>query len=534
VKAAIYLRVSTPDQAERWSLPAQRRALTEFAERQGWEYEVYEDAGISGETLDARPAMLKLLDDARHGRVRAAIAIEMERFSRSESLFDWLVIKQAFRQGRVRFGTPAQLYDPADTEDDFLTDLFGALAKREKRKIIERTRRGRLEAARKGKFVGAHVPLGYRRTGKAAVDIDPRGARIVRSIFSMAAQGLSTRAISSVLLRRGIPSPRGFRLWHWATVDRILHNTAYIGKWQYNLSGIAAADGSVRRRLRRKPEEEWISVPVPQLVSPELFRRVQMQLERNTKWSPRRQKATYLLKGLLRCDSCGLAMVGSSSRPNRRERVYQYYRCNRSKGITPGRERCPACPVRVDLLDEVVWNQVAAALRNPGVIMEAARRYRESHVGQRDELLMRLEASRDGLARIPEERERVQTLYREGFASFEETKGHLGQIERKRTALLEEREMLEARLAMQTADEAQADQLNRLVREVANKLEQLQPEKRAEVVRAFVRRVVVKAGPEIEVHAFVPLPESGKHHQYVGALWAQPLPPRVQGASHLH
>ncbi len=162
---------------------------------------------------------------------------------------------------------------------------------------------------------------------------------------------------------------------------------------------------------------------------------------------------------------------------------------------------------------------MAATLRNPRLIMEAALRYRESHAGQRDELLMRLEASRDGLARIPEERERVQTLYREGFASFEETKTHLARIERKRAALLEEREMLEARLAMQTADEAKADQLDRLVREVADRLQQLPPEKRAEVVRAFVRRVVVKPGPEIEVHAFVPLPESGKHSQYVGALW---------------
>ena len=40
------------------------------------------------------------------------------------------------------------------------------------------------------------------------------------------------------------------------------------------------------------------------------------------------------------------------------------------------------------------------------------------------------------------------------------------------------------------------------------------------------RRVIVKPGPEIEVHAFVPLPESGKHPQYVGAFWAQPLPSR--------
>jgi site-specific DNA recombinase len=525
VKVALYSRVSTPDQAERWSLPAQRRILIEFADRQHWDYQVYEDAGISGETLDARPAILKLLDDARHGRIGVAVAVEMERFSRSESLFDWLVIKQAFREGKVRFGTPAQIYDPADTEDDFLTDLFGALAKREKRKIIERTRRGRLEAARKGKFVGALVPIGYRRIGEAALEVDSQGARVVRAIFTLAARGLSTRAISRTLLQRGIPSPRGFRVWNWSTVNRILRNATYIGQWRYNVTGPAAGDGGAKR-LRRKPPDEWITVSVPPLLSPELFRRVQDQLERNTKWSPRRQKAAYLLKGVLRCGTCGLAMVGMGSRPNRRERVYRYYRCNRSNGTVPGRQRCPARPIRVDLLDEAVWSQVTAALRNPRSIIAAAQRYRESHVGQRDELLMRLEAVRDGLARLPEERERTQTLYREGAASLEETKTHLGQIERKRTALLEERDELEARLAMQTADEAQADRLHRLVREVAHKLDTLSAMKRAEVVRAFVRWVIVKPGPELEVHAFVPALQSGKLPRYVGALWAQALPSR--------
>ncbi len=38
------------------------------------------------------------------------------------------------------------------------------------------------------------------------------------------------------------------------------------------------------------------------------------------------------------------------------------------------------------------------------------------------------------------------------------------------------------------------------------------------------RVIIVKPGPEIMVHAFVPLPDSAKHPQYVGAFWAQPLP----------
>ncbi len=54
MRAALYLRVSTAEQADRYSLPAQRRMLTEYCEHQGWQYLVYEDAGISEEMIEAR------------------------------------------------------------------------------------------------------------------------------------------------------------------------------------------------------------------------------------------------------------------------------------------------------------------------------------------------------------------------------------------------------------------------------------------------------------------------------------------------
>jgi site-specific DNA recombinase len=131
-KAALYLRVSTPDQAEKFSLPAQRRALVGYCEREGWAYIIYEDAGISGETIEARPQMRRLLQDAAAGKFEIALAVEMERFSRSRDGADLAVIKRVFRESAIRFGTPAQLFNPEDVEDDFISSLLGLLASREK------------------------------------------------------------------------------------------------------------------------------------------------------------------------------------------------------------------------------------------------------------------------------------------------------------------------------------------------------------------------------------------------------------------
>jgi site-specific DNA recombinase len=496
MNAGLYVSVSTTDQVERYGLPAQRQFLVEHAERQGWTYEIFEDAGISGETVDARPAMLRLLDAARHRRIQVALAVEMERFSRSESLFDWLLIKQAFREGGVRFGTPAQLYDSADTEDDFLTDLFGALAKREKRKIITRTRRGKIEAARRGRWQGNFVPYGYRRIGRGQVVVCEPEAEVVRRIFAWLLEGRSANRIAGLLQAAGI-RPRRAASWCRSVVAGILDNPVYVGRGIHNSrdwSGVKRGDGPPRRR----PESEWVVVPMPRIVSDETWERARTQLRRNAARSPRRLKWTYLLRSLVRCDYCGWAMVGTSANRHRRYRCAKLYR--------GGAE--PACPVRsvaAEPLEALVWAQVVALVRKPTAILEAIRRSQEGRVTEREEFQMRLAAIQAALAAIPAERERVQTLYREGYATLEETTSQLLQTDRKRSRLLDEKDTLERRLSVRAVDSEEAKHLERLVARVQKRLDHLTPEERAEVIQGFVRAVIVAPGGKVSIQARVPM-----------------------------
>jgi site-specific DNA recombinase len=513
VRAALYVRVSTDAQAERWSLPAQRRALVEHAERQGWAWEVYEDAGISGETLDARPAMLRLLEDARSRRVQVALAIEMERFSRSESLFDWLVIKQAFRQGRVRFGTPAQLYDPADTEDDFLTDLFGALAKREKRKIVERTRRGRYEAARRGRHVVARAPFGYVKRAPGVLEVDPDQARAVRRMYELAAEGWATRAIARELTRLGIAPPRGSRRWHPGTVCKILRSRTYAGVWVFGRTAAARGDGAGGRRRIPQPPSQAVEVPVPPIVAPELWERAQRAL---SAWTARvKTRHRYLLRGLAVCGVCGRRLRVNSTRPGGGQACYRYYKCPRR--AEPGEDgaRCPMPLVRADDLEGLVWSQVRTALSRPEEALRAARELREGAWTGRDEIMARLEAVSAWLARVPEERERAQRMYREGYATWEEVTAHLREVEDKRAALERERAELEAKLGRGMASEDAAREIGEVLRRVGGRLDAVSWAEKARAVMAVVRKVVVHPGEggaklgSIEIHAVVPLPEGG-------------------------
>lgn len=501
MRAAIYLRVSTADQAERFSLPAQRRLLVEYCGREGWSYEIYEDAGISGETLDARPAMLRLLQDAKAGRVQVALAIEMERFSRSKDLLDWLIIKQAFREGRVRFGTPAQLYDPAEAEDDFLTDLFGALSKREKQKMLARTLRGKLEAARRGRYV-TRPPYAYRLAGRSEgrLVVCEDEAETVRLIFRLLLNGAGTRAVAADLERRGVAAPHGQRRWARSTVRRIVTNQVYAGVAHYNQRQTTSQHGRAGTRwskiIRFRPSDEWVAVAVPRIVSDETFAAAQEQLRRSRALARRRQEREYLLKGLVRCGACGRPMTGVPFRD------VPYHRCaGKQASAAP---RCTSRSVRAATLETFVWEQLVRMLRDPARVLAEARRQREAHVGERDELEMRLAAVRAQLAKIPEERDRVLRAYREGWASDDEAKGHLAEIDRKRTALEDERSVLASRLAVGTASEEQATRLEAILDRVGRRLRRLAFTERFQVVHAFVERVIVHTTGAVEIHAFVP------------------------------
>ena len=89
MKAALYLRVSTVEQAEEgYSLPAQDAKLRAYCAAQGYDIAgVYEDAGISGKSIVAREGLQNMLHDAKRNKFAAIIVWKLTRFSRNLSEF---------------------------------------------------------------------------------------------------------------------------------------------------------------------------------------------------------------------------------------------------------------------------------------------------------------------------------------------------------------------------------------------------------------------------------------------------------------
>src|SRR5829696_2807157 len=160
-KAILYARVSTDEQARSgYSLAQQLEALRAYAEREGYEIlEEIQDPGQSGASLE-RPGMDRVRDLVAAGGVAVVLAQDRDRFAR-EPAYHYL-LRREFKEHGTKIRA---LNDRGDeSPEGELTDgILDQLAKYERAKMTERTRRGKLKKAREGKVIATmKPPYGFR------------------------------------------------------------------------------------------------------------------------------------------------------------------------------------------------------------------------------------------------------------------------------------------------------------------------------------------------------------------------------------
>jgi site-specific DNA recombinase len=205
-RAILYARVSTDEQARHgYSLAQQLEALREYAAREGYEVlEEVTDPGQSGASLE-RPGMDRVRDLVAAGGVSVVLAQDRDRFSR-EPAYSYL-LKREFEEHGC---TLKALNDRGDdTPEGQLTDgILDQLAKYERAKIAERSRRGKLRKAREGRAVAPGAKYGFRfNDARDGMVVHEPEMEVVERIFRMAAEGAGVGRIQSRLYAEGIPSP---------------------------------------------------------------------------------------------------------------------------------------------------------------------------------------------------------------------------------------------------------------------------------------------------------------------------------------
>lgn len=389
LQAALYARVSSEQQTQTHTIASQLAALRDRIAADGLSLpaeRLFIDDGYSGATL-VRPALEGLRDLAAAGGLDRLYLLAPDRLARKYA-YQVLLVDELQRAGvELVFLNRALAQTP---EDDLLLQVQGMVAEYERAKIMERSRRGKRHAAQSGDVsVLSGAPYGYRYVrkadggGQARYEIVLDEARVVREVFAWVGhERVSIAEICRRLTEAGVRPRSGKSYWDRASVWAMLKNPAYQGSAAFGKTRA----GALRPRLRAqrgKPLQprsgvsvydvspaEWIHIPVPPLVSGELFTAVQEQLGENRRRARLGQRdARYLLQGLVCCAVCGYAFYGKAISPAARKghpRSYAYYRCIGSDAYRFGGERlCHNPQVRTDLLDSTVWQEVRGLLTDP-------------------------------------------------------------------------------------------------------------------------------------------------------------------------
>jgi site-specific DNA recombinase len=187
-RAILYARVSTDEQAKSgFSLAQQIEALRAFAAREGYEVlKEITDPGQSGASLE-RPGMDKVRDLVAAGGVSVVLAQDRDRFAR-EPAYHYL-LRREFDEHGVKIRS---LNDRGDeSPEGELTDgILDQLAKYERAKLDERSRRGKKRKAREGKIVATRPDYGFDyNDARDGYVVNPEKMRTVRRIFEMVAEG---------------------------------------------------------------------------------------------------------------------------------------------------------------------------------------------------------------------------------------------------------------------------------------------------------------------------------------------------------
>jgi site-specific DNA recombinase len=365
LRAVAYLRESTEDQADGYSLDAQRQGIRRLAQDRGYTLTVeYVDLHSGWRNSDKRPEFQRLMGDAAAGRFEAVIVFHSSRFARDQLLARRY--KGLLRDNGIQLLSASQPNFGDDPSDPSVFLLEGFQEMFDEYHSVSQsfwTSAGLQEKARQGNLIGT-LPWGLRRdpaSGAVLLDEEPKPT-LVRELFERYTRGNeSDRSLAVWLNSQGARTAKGNPISK-DTVREMLVNSAYAG-----------FVGS------RRDKHFAIKGNHPAIIDLALFEQVQeIRALRTTTLNPGRPSNGYALKKLASCERCGSRLHGTKGGGNNKRR----YLCS-------GRKQGTGCDqpfADADALEE----QLAAYVRqfNPSAAVRKAiiRRLKEqARTGQHED-----------------------------------------------------------------------------------------------------------------------------------------------------
>ena len=290
----VYVRVSTDDQKDGFSIPAQIELLMKYAQHNNFRVvRVFEESQSAKESGRKQfGAMLKYLNS--HPEVYRILVEKTDRLYRN---FQDYVLVDTNKYELHLVKENEVLSKNSTSHQKLVHGLKVLLAKNFIDNLREETQKGRRRKAEEGYVIGK-APYGYKKINKNEAEIVPHEAKFIAKAFELYDSGLSLFKTRKWLLENG---------------------------WVYRPTGLFISRGHLYALLRNPLYKGYIPFNGeefkgrhPAIVSPELFDRVQERLKRE-----REHEHEYLFNGVMKCEYCGRQITMELHKEK-----YVYYHCN--------------------------------------------------------------------------------------------------------------------------------------------------------------------------------------------------------------
>jgi DNA invertase Pin-like site-specific DNA recombinase len=334
---------------------------------------------------------------------------EQSRLTRGDEL-DVAMLMRELRERRVKLLVCGVVRDLDSIDERFMMRIQSVVDRAESERIVERSKRGKKEKARRGLWTSGNPPFGYRNPSKSdgcrgRLQIVPEQAAIVRRIFAMVAAGHTVNSIHETLNREGIAAGRG--RWGNTTLHRMLTHPVYIGTLETNRWKHGGG------RIERQPAQIAVDGAHEPIVDRATWDRVQARLNgrRNRGRSP------AMLTGILHVN--GLRMKADSNS------VRAFYR---AAGLHMQRDHA----------DQIVWDGFTRLMRSTQWVDVIRQSMSDDH--HADDRAAMAEQYRAAIARLDRRLDGLTTMRADGeigkMEYAERTEAIRSQIQQARNALV--------------------------------------------------------------------------------------------------
>jgi DNA invertase Pin-like site-specific DNA recombinase len=368
---------------------------------------------VSGDSIDERPQMQRLLADVYAKKYKGVLVTEVERLARGNTK-DQGEVADAFQATSTTIITEAKVYDPhSETDQNYFE--FGLFMSRQEYKTINRRQiAGKKTSVMEGNYLLPQRVFGYeivRRSKKdRTLKIIPEEAKLVQMIFDWyTEERRSTEWIAQQLTKMGVPTVKKKPEWHRGTIRDMLDNPVFIGKVTWGKSRTVKEYNEELGRLVKVRKEDGTQEVYEGkhdgIISEEQFQKAQLVTESYK--NPSLKINTELINpiaGMIVCCDCGRRMIANKFGNGKATRLKH-----------PNTKLCSkkSLPLQ-DVIDAFV-EALKAAIADFEIKMKS-----DNNQAEREKHQARLDAMEAELAKLERKLKKVHMDYHDEFYTRDE------------------------------------------------------------------------------------------------------------------